>query len=176
MEAQRAMSLETVIETLWAIFGKEGVGPILANPHALLLLFIPPLLAIAVALARFQRLLAAACAFGLAALLGSGFALVQTGVVALPTNDRAPPVPTFELLPGQTLIGGGLKSHAYLLQQRLTLDDCQRTCVAESACLAFTYDTAERSCLLKGAVTSRHPHAASVSGIKRRAPGAASAK
>src|SRR3712207_7590572 len=46
----------------------------------------------------------------------------------------------------------------------VTLDACQATCLADSSCVAFTYNTAASSCFPKGGVGEVQPFAGGISG------------
>ena len=48
-----------------------------------------------------------------------------------------------------------------------SLGKCLDACANNSGCLAFTYNTANRTCYLKGAVSEQIGHGQGISGVKQ---------
>ena len=170
------MSFDVLIEFIKAVFlGRSGPG-LDSDPLVVVTwLGVPGLLRLAQVYAGRDRDGPAAIHVGLALLLGG--VLLANGYsryvppAARPERPTVPQPPasvvSFDIHDGHTLIGGDLRSAADLRQQRISLQACQNRCADDAACIAFSYDKSENSCVLKGAVTERKPFAAAVSGIRR---------
>lgn len=178
------MSLEAFLEFVKVVFlGKSGPG-LGAEPLVLVAwLCVPGLLQLARVYAGRDRDGPAVVLTSLALILAgslvvTGYARTgpaPTSTVAVPAPRReaprdtpkAPPAtPAFELLHGQTMIAGDLRSAVSSASQTSTIEACQRICGANPDCVAFTFDIADSLCRLKGAITTRHPLAGAVTGIR----------
>jgi uncharacterized caspase-like protein len=78
-------------------------------------------------------------------------------------NPQPPAEPTFQVFGNLDLIGGDLSATGI---RGISFDDCQAQCLADGACMAFTYVQAKQWCWTKGSIGAREIRPGMISALK----------